>query len=119
MTIKDDNNAINERHPFGEQPEQHAYILEGINDLRCRVNALPNSREKSTMLTKLDELRHWNHDHLLSKIVPGARVKLRGFEEGCIIPDGWHTISGVNGDGSFHVGGRTAVWFNRIQEFEA
>lgn len=51
--------------PFGVQPEQHAYILEGINDLRCRVNALPNSREKSTMLTKLDELRHWNEDDRL------------------------------------------------------
>lgn len=51
--------------PFGIQPEQHAYILEGINDLRCRVNALPNSREKSVMLTKLDELRHWNEDDRL------------------------------------------------------
>lgn len=45
----------------------------------------------------------------------GAHVLLTGFESGCIIPDGWHTVSKVNPDGSFHVGGRTAVWPHRIK----
>ncbi len=31
-----------------------------------------------------------------------------------IIPEGFHTVSKVNEDGSFHVGGNTAVWPSRI-----
>ena len=49
------------------------------------------------------------------RIVPGARVILKGFERGCIIPDGEHVVSKVNDDGSFHVGGRTAVWPARVE----
>ena len=47
-------------------------------------------------------------------MIPGARVTLTGYEPGCIIPDGEYTVSKVNPDGSFHVGGRTAVWPHRI-----
>lgn len=46
----------------------------------------------------------------------GARVMLAGFTDGCIIPDGEYTVSKVNADGSFHVGGKTAVWPERIKE---
>ena len=50
--------------PLGQrdQPDQPTYILAGIFDLSLRINALPNGREKSIMLTKLDELRHWARD---------------------------------------------------------
>lgn len=44
----------------------------------------------------------------------GDQVLLGGFTDGCIVPDGWHTVSHVNADGSFHVGGNTAVWPHRI-----
>ncbi|KAK0359526.1 hypothetical protein LTR94_030958, partial [Friedmanniomyces endolithicus] len=46
----------------------------------------------------------------------GARVLLHGFTDGCIIPDGEYTVSAVNADGSFHVGGKTAVWPERVKE---
>lgn len=36
-------------------------------------------------------------------------------EDDSIIPDGYHTISQKNDDGSFHVGGNTAVWPRRIR----
>ncbi len=59
--------------PFGEgHVDQNAYILEGINNLRFRVNAMTNGREKSVMLTKLDELRHWNEDERLRKHYEGG-----------------------------------------------
>jgi hypothetical protein len=32
----------------------------------------------------------------------------------CIIPAGTYRISKMNADGSFHVGGNTAVWPHRI-----
>jgi hypothetical protein len=35
-------------------------------------------------------------------------------EEGSIIPEGGHVVSHVNPDGSFHVGGNTAVWPHRV-----
>lgn len=55
-------------NPLGQElVDQNAYILEGIRELTSRVNVLENSREKSTMLTKLDELRHWNEDYRLRK----------------------------------------------------
>lgn len=46
----------------------------------------------------------------------GDHVLLTGFTDGCIIPDGEHIVSSVNADGSFQVGGRTAVWPHRIKE---
>lgn len=49
---------------------------------------------------------------------PGDHILLTGFEPGCIIPDGWHEVSEVNANGSFHVGGRTAVWPRRIKEIK-
>lgn len=49
-----------------------------------------------------------------SQIRPGARVVLTGFEPGCIVPDGEHVVSKVNADGSFHVGGNTAIWPTRV-----
>lgn len=44
----------------------------------------------------------------------GDRVTLRA-EPGAIVPAGSYTVSRVNPDGSFHVGGNTAVWPNRIK----
>ena len=35
-------------------------------------------------------------------------------EDDCIVPAGVHTVSTVNEDGSFHVGGSTAVWPRRV-----
>ena len=35
-------------------------------------------------------------------------------EDDAIIPSGSHVVSKVNPDGSFHVGGNTAVWPRRI-----
>ena len=45
--------------------------------------------------------------------VAGDRVIL-GDEEDSIIPAGEYIVSKVNDDGSFHVGGNTAVWPRRI-----
>lgn len=36
-------------------------------------------------------------------------------EDDCIIPAGRYRVSKVNPDGSFHVGGNTAVWPRRIK----
>lgn len=44
---------------------------------------------------------------------PGDEVVLAD-EPGCIIPAGRHRVSSVAPDGSFHVGGNTAVWPRRI-----
>jgi len=46
-------------------------------------------------------------------MTPGQRVTLRD-EAGSIIPAGEYTVSKVNADGSFHVGGNTAVWPRRV-----
>lgn len=43
----------------------------------------------------------------------GEKVQL-SVEGGSIIPAGFHTVSRVNPDGSFHVGGNTSVWPRRI-----
>lgn len=43
----------------------------------------------------------------------GDRVVLRN-EPGVIIPAGEYTVSKVNADGSFHVGGNVSVWPRRI-----
>lgn len=43
----------------------------------------------------------------------GDTVNLRD-EPGCIIPAGHYVVSRVNQDGSFHVGGNTAVWPRRV-----
>lgn len=37
-------------------------------------------------------------------------------EPDCIVPAGTYRVSKVNEDGSFHVGGRTAVWPRRIEK---
>jgi len=37
-------------------------------------------------------------------------------EEDSIIPAGEYTVSKINGNGSFHVGGNTAVWPRRIKK---
>jgi hypothetical protein len=58
----------------GPNIDQNAYILEGINDLRYRVNVMEDCREKSIMITKLDELRHWNEDQRLRKHYEGGGV---------------------------------------------
>jgi hypothetical protein len=34
----------------------------------------------------------------------------------CIVPAGTYVVSKVNSDGSFHVGGNTAVWPHRIEK---
>lgn len=44
---------------------------------------------------------------------PGSTIILAP-ERGSIIPAGRHIVSRVNPDGSFHVGGNTAVWPHRI-----
>ena len=46
---------------------------------------------------------------------PGDHVTLRA-EAGSVVPAGRHTVSRVNPDGSFHVGGNTAVWPARVEE---
>lgn len=43
----------------------------------------------------------------------GDVVQLK-YEDDSIIPEGTYTVSKVNDDGSFHVGGNTAVWPRRI-----
>lgn len=43
----------------------------------------------------------------------GSTVRLRP-EQDAIIPPGEYVVSKVNEDGSFHVGGNTAVWPRRI-----
>lgn len=48
---------------------------------------------------------------------PGDRVILQD-EVDCIIPQGEYVVSKINSDGSFHVGGRTAVWPRRIKDQE-
>lgn len=35
-------------------------------------------------------------------------------EPDCIVPAGRHAVSRVNEDGSFHVGGNTAIWPRRV-----
>lgn len=44
----------------------------------------------------------------------GDTVVLREAN-GAIIPAGVYIVSRLNPDGSFHVGGNTAVWPNRIK----
>lgn len=43
----------------------------------------------------------------------GQKVTLC-HEPDCIIPAGAYTVSKVNSDGSFHVGGNVAVWPRRV-----
>lgn len=47
------------------------------------------------------------------KVVVGDQVTL-AEEDDSIIPAGKHYVSKVNENGSFHVGGNTAVWPERI-----
>ena len=48
------------------------------------------------------------------KVKVGDKVILKK-EEDSIVPSGEHRVSSVNEDGSFHVGGNTAVWSTRIE----
>lgn len=52
---------------------------------------------------------------------PGVRVMLTGEDRAprTIVPSGRHVVSKVNADGSFHVGGNTAVWPSRIVEIRS
>lgn len=43
----------------------------------------------------------------------GHKVRLIG-EADSVIPAGTYLVSKVNADGSFHVGGNTAVWPRRV-----
>lgn len=52
----------------------------------------------------------WNAD---LKPIVGYFVDLE-YAEDSIVPAGRYRVSKVNEDGSFHVGGRTAVWPERI-----
>lgn len=50
-------------NPLGQDSvDMNTVIGQKIYDLVCTVSVLGNSQEKSMMLTKLDELRHWNED---------------------------------------------------------
>ncbi len=49
--------------PFGlGEQDQIQLVFNGIQNLCYVIAALPNGREKSIMMTKVDELRHWNGD---------------------------------------------------------
>lgn len=39
-----------------------SYVLFKLAELTTEVHQMPNSREKSVILTKLDEARHWARD---------------------------------------------------------
>lgn len=43
-----------------------------------------------------------------------GEIVVLGDEPDCIVPPGTYRVSQVNPDGSFHCGGRTAVWPRRI-----
>lgn len=49
----------------------------------------------------------------MGDVMVGDRVTLDDEDE-AIVPPGSHVVSKVNEDGSFHVGGNTAVWPRRI-----
>lgn len=53
--------------------------------------------------------------HIALGVNPGDTVLLTD-EPGCIIPAGWHRVSHVNPDGTFRVGGNTAVMPERVAE---
>lgn len=54
--------------PLGQGDiDMHQVIKDKIFDLVCTINVLPNGREKAIMITKCDELRHWNEDARLAK----------------------------------------------------
>jgi hypothetical protein len=52
----------------------------------------------------------------MRKLKVGQQVTLRMAEDGETIPAGTYRVSKINADGSFHVGGNTAVWPGRILE---
>lgn len=47
----------------------------------------------------------------------GTNVRLAP-EDDMLVPPGWYTVSSINDNGSFHVGGNIAVWPRRIAEVE-
>lgn len=53
----------------------------------------------------------------MAQLKVGQSVLLKD-EDDCIIPAGKYIVSQVNTDGSFHVGGNTAVWPRRLQKVD-
>ncbi|CDO34559.1 hypothetical protein [Novosphingobium sp. KN65.2] len=51
---------------------------------------------------------------MINSVTVGELVTLR-HEEDSIVPAGTYRVSKVNPDGSFHVGGNTAVWPRRVE----
>lgn len=49
----------------------------------------------------------------MTELQVGQAVTLAD-EDDAIVPAGHHIVSKINQDGSFHVGGNTAVWPRRI-----
>lgn len=41
-------------------------------------------------------------------------VVVLGHEDDCIVPEGTYTVTAVNENGSFHVGGNIGVWPRRV-----
>lgn len=50
---------------------------------------------------------------MIGDVMVGDHVTLDD-EEDCTVPPGTYQVSKVNENGSFHVGGNTAVWPRRI-----
>lgn len=50
---------------------------------------------------------------LLTKLEVGDIVTLAD-EPDCIVPAGTYTVSSIEEEGCFHVGGNTAVWPRRV-----
>lgn len=76
------------------------------------------SREYDKRVVSIDEIeRRLRADarHIALGVNPGDEVLLTDTP-GCIIPAGWHTVSHVNPDGTFRVGGNTAVMPERVAE---
>lgn len=76
------------------------------------------SREYDKRVVSIDEIeRRLRADarHIALGVNPGDEVLLTDTP-GSIIPAGWHGVSHVNPDGTFHVGGNTAVMPERVAE---
>lgn len=56
-----------------------------------------------------------SNDQARCDLETGKAVLLKD-EWDCIVHPGWHIITSVNEDGSFHVGGNTAVWPRRVAQ---
>ena len=63
MAEKTPNNPLG--MDFESQPD---FVSKALKELYNRANALPPSREKSIILTKCDEIRHWLNDIVKKEI---------------------------------------------------